>query len=580
MPHRTSKNLRAGRRELRRAIATNLGAFVSIGIFSFFVNLLMLTGPLFMLQVYDRVLGSRSEETLVALLVLVAGLFALMGVLDYARGRVAARIGAAFQSRLDARVFAATLARATTPAGREASATALRNLEAVQKLLSSPALFAVIDIPWTPLFILAIFTFHPWLGWLAAGGGLLLVILAILNQMLSFRPVANATRETVASDALADKLRAEGEVVRGLGMEDAALARWQNLRETALAAQIRSSDMTGTFSTLSKTFRFFLQSAMLALGAYLVLQHQATAGVMIAASIMLGRALAPVEQTIAQWPLILRARNGWRGLAAFLAQVPDDSKRTTLPRPRAVLELEKTSAVPPAGTTATLRMISFTLPAGQALGVIGPSASGKSTLARVLTGIWQPAGGTVRLDGATLDQYGPDLGKHIGYLPQDVTLFEGTIAENIARLQQNPDSAAVVLAAQKAGAHEMILNLPEGYDTRITDTAGRLSGGQKQRIGLARALFGNPVLLVLDEPNANLDAPGAAALNAAIRAFKADGGSVIIMAHRPSGIAECDLLMVLQDGMNRAFGPRDEVLRAQVQNHAEVGGALQPEARP
>lgn len=555
------------------------GGFLAIGIFSFFVNLLMLTGPLFMLQVYDRVLGSRSEETLVALLVLVAGLFALMGVLDFARGRVAARIGAAFQTHLDARVFAATLSRTTTPTGRTASATALRNLESVQKLLASPATFSLIDIPWAPIFILAIFTFHPMLGWLALGGGVLLVALALLNQLMSFRPVANATTRTLASDALADTLRGQGEVVRGLGMEGAALSRWQKLRDAALEAQVRSSDLTGAFSILSKTFRFFLQSAMLALGAYLVLQNEVTAGVMIAASIMLGRALAPVEQTIAQWPMILRARNGWRGLATFLARVPDATPRTALPRPKAMLKLEKLSAIPPAGTTATLRMISFSLAPGQALGVIGPSASGKSTLARVLAGIWPPAGGTVRLDGAALDQYGPDLGHHIGYLPQDVVLFEATVAENIARLSGNPDAKAVVLAAKKAGAHDMILDLPDGYDTMITGDAGRLSGGQKQRIGLARAMFGAPVLLILDEPNASLDAPGSEALNLAIRAFKAEGGAVIIMAHRPSGIMECDLLMVLQDGLNRAFGPRDEILRAQVQNHAEVGTTLQQEAR-
>jgi len=551
------------------------GPLISIGLFSFFVNLLMLTGPLFMLQVYDRVLGSRSEETLVALLVLVTGLFILMGVLDFARGRVAARIGASFQDRLDARVFAATLAQSNTPQGRAASAPALRNLESVQKLLSSPALFALIDIPWAPLFILAIFTFHSLLGWLAVAGGSLLVVLAIANQLLSFRPVGRANVQTIASDALADTMRERGEVLRGLGMQDAALERWKILRGAALAAQIRSSDMTGGFSITSKTFRFFLQSAMLALGAYLVLQNQSTAGAMIAASIMLGRALAPVEQTIAQWPLILRARHGWRALAGFLAEVPEPQPRTVLPRPRALLEVEQLSVVPPASHLATLRAMQFTLPPGQALGVIGPSASGKSTLARALTGIWSPAAGKIRLNNATLDQYGPDLGQHVGYLPQDVVLFEATVAENIARLAISPDSEAVVAAAQKAGAHEMILKLPQGYDTMLTGGAGRLSGGQKQRIGLARAMFGNPVLLILDEPNANLDAPGSEALNRAIHDFKAEGGSIIIMAHRPSGIAECDLLMVLNDGIARAFGPRDEVLRAQVQNYDQLGDTSQ-----
>jgi len=363
-------------------------------------------------------------------------------------------------------------------------------------------------------------------------------------------------------------------------MQDTPLARWPRQRQSALGAQIRSSALTGAFSIFSKTFRFFLPSAILALGAYLVLQNQVTAGAMVASSIMLGRALAPVEQTIAQWPLILRARYGWRALAAFLASVPKPAPRTVLPRPGADLRVDKIAVLPPGGGVPTLRAVSFALSPGQALGIIGPSASGKSTLARVLTGIWVPAAGTIRLDGATLDQYGPDLGQHVGYLPQDVTLFGATIAENIARLAANPDDAAVIRAAKMAGAHEMILALPDGYDTVISGNAGRLSGGQKQRIGLARAMFGNPVLLILDEPNANLDAPGSAALNLAIREFKAGGGAVIIMAHRPAGIAECEWLMVLQDGIVRAFGPRDEVLRAQVQNHSEVAGTLDAEAGP
>ncbi|MEE9453199.1 MAG: type I secretion system permease/ATPase [Paracoccaceae bacterium] len=573
MARKQKFDAQSGYRELRKAMFGKSGSFLSIGLFSFFTNLLMLTGPLFMLQVYDRVLGSQSEETLVALLILVAGLYTLMGVLDYARGRVAARIGAHFQTHLDGRVFSGTLQQTSAPNG-----SALRDLEAVQKLLSSPAPFSLIDIPWTPIFILAIFIFHPMLGFLALVGGILLIAIAIVNQLLTFRPVGNANLKSQASDAMADSLRAQGDVIRGMGMQSEALGRWQALRDTALVAQIKSSDMTGTFSTLSKTFRFFLQSAILALGAYLVLQGEVTAGAMIAASILMGRALAPIEQTIGQWPLILRARYGWHNLARFLAQVPAPVAPTKLPKPRAILVLEKIAAVPPESDIATLRMISFELAPGQALGIIGPSASGKSTLARILTGIWHPVSGSIRLDGATLDQYGQDLGQHVGYLPQDVVLFEASVAENIARLAQSPDPEAVVTAAKKAGAHEMILKLPDGYDTMLVGALGQLSGGQKQRIGLARAIYGDPVLLVLDEPNASLDAPGSDALNQAIRGFTAAGNAVIIMAHRPSGIAECDLLMVLQDGMVRAFGPRDEVLKKQVQNHNDITKAIAPEA--
>ena len=579
MSQNESIAIKNGTRELRKAVLPSTGAFTSTILFSVFVNLLMLTGPLFMLQVYDRVLGSQSEETLVALLILVIMLYALMGILDYARGRVAARIGARIQADLDKRVFSGTLRQALTPGVGATGASSLRDLEAVQRLLSSPAIFSLLDIPWAPIFIFAIFIFHPMLGWLALGGGILLIIIAITNQFFSSRPVGEANQKSMVSDALAESLRAQGEVVRGLGMEQAALSRWQGLRNTALSAQIQSSDLTGTFSALTKTLRLFLQSAILALGAYLVLQGEITSGAMIAASIIMGRALAPVEQTIAQWPLIQRARIGWRGLKSFLGQVPDTANPTTLPKPRASVLVEQLSVVPPGSNVPTLRSVTFHIEPGQALGVIGPSASGKSTLARVMAGIWPPVSGTVRLDGATLDQYGGDLGQNIGYLPQEVSLFDATVAENIARLSQSPDPEAVVVAAKKAGAHEMILQLANGYDTMVVGGQGRLSGGQKQRIGLARAMYGDPVLLVLDEPNASLDAQGSDALNLAIRQFKAEGNSVMIMAHRPSGIAECDTLLVLQDGMRKAFGPRDEVLKAQVQNHTDIAGKIGPEGR-
>lgn len=570
MARNRNVNPNSGRNELRRAMLTQSGSFVAIGVFSFFVNLLMLTGPMFMLQVYDRVLGSRSEETLVALLILVAGLYFLMGILDYARGRVAARVGAGFQANLDKRVFAGTL---TT-----SNPLALRDLEAIQKLLSSPATFSMIDIPWTPIFIFAIFIFHPWLGVLALCGGILLIFIAILNQLMTSKPVGVANLKSQESDSMADSLRNQGDVIRGMGMEEAAVTRWLRVRNVALGSQISSSDLTGTFSALSKTFRMFLQSGILALGAYLVLQNEVTAGAMIAASILMGRALAPVEQTIAQWPSIQRARGGWKRLSGFLAQVPAPGDKTDLPKPRALLQAQQVSAVPPGTNSPTLRNVSFELKPGQALGVIGPSASGKSSLARILTGIWPPAAGAIRLEGATLDQFGPTLGRHIGYLPQEVTLFEATIAENIARLDENPDSAAVVAAAKKAGAHEMILSLDDGYDTMLKGDISRLSGGQKQRIGLARAMYGEPVLLILDEPNAALDSQGSDALNKAIRTFKAEGNSVIIMAHRPSGIAECEMLLVLQNGLVKAFGPRDEVLKAQVQNHSQVVTSINPGA--
>lgn len=557
------------------------GAIFSIGLFSVFVNLLMLTGPLFMLQIYDRVLGSRSEETLVALVILVAMLYAIMGALDFARGRIAARVGAGFQASLDDRVFDVLMRRAISPEERNRPATGLNDVESIQRLLSSPALFAFFDLPWTPLFLAAIFIFHPMLGVLAVSGGAVLILITVANQLMTRRHVAKAGATAAGASAIAESLRKEAELVRGLGMHDQALNRWSGKRTEALEANIAASDRTGGFTILSKTLRMFLQSAMLALGAYLVLQNEMTAGAMIAGSILLGRALAPIEQAIAQWSLVQRARQGRQSLAFLLGATPVVPAKTELPRPRAYLDLSQVTVVPPGDNMATLRVVSFRVEPGQALAVIGESASGKSTLARVLAGIWAPVSGKVRLDGATLDQYGSTaLGRYIGYLPQDVALFDGTIAENIARLQSDPDAEKVIAAAKKADAHEMILQLSDGYDTKVSSGGGRLSGGQKQRIGLARAMYDNPVILVLDEPNSNLDAHGGFALDAAIRTIKAEGGAVIIMAHRPSGISECDIVLVLDKGLVKAFGPRDEVLQQQVQNYNQVSSEMSRKDAP
>lgn len=556
--------LRAARREGRALVA-------AVFLFSVFVNLLMLTGPLFMLQIYDRVLASRSEATLIALFGLVAFLYLLMGVLDHARARVMTRVAARFQDRLDRRVFAASLRRIGVAPGDQAAIAAQRDLEAVQRLIGSPTLMAIFDIPWTPVFVAAIFLFHPWLGWLSVAGGAVLIALTAATQAATRQPMAEATLAALKADRYADQIKAEAEAIQSLGMRGASFDRWQVARGRALAETVALGDRTGAFSVASKTFRLFLQSAMLALGAWLVLLGQLTPGAMIAASILLGRALAPIEQAIVQWSMVTRAQEGWRRLAELLSAVPPEPRRTPLPRPRALLEAQQLTVVPPGETTAALRMVSFRLEPGQAMGVIGPSGAGKSTLARAITGVWRPAGGKVRLDGAALEQYDPDvLGALIGYLPQRVTLFEGTIADNIARLKPDADPAEIVRAAQKAAAHDMIVRLPEGYDTRVSALGGRLSGGQIQRIGLARALFGDPVLLVLDEPNSNLDNEGSMALNAAIRTAKAEGRSVLIMAHRPAAIQECDLLLVLEEGARRAFGPRDQVLREMVRNHTEI----------
>ncbi|MGM0584869.1 MAG: type I secretion system permease/ATPase [Pseudomonadota bacterium] len=563
----------AGRDELRGVLKEGRRLFWAVGLFSFFVNLLMLTGPIFMLQVYDRVLASRSEATLVALVVIVSFLFLMMGVLDYSRGRVLARTGARFQAKLDGRVFEAILRRSISPVERAKPATGLRDLESIQRLLSGPAPFAVFDIPWTPVFMLAIFSFHWLLGVLALAGAALLIALTWLNQAFSRRLQTEASQASAQSEGFTESLRHAGETVQGLGMRPAALARWQGLRGRSLETTISASDRTGVFSTASKTLRFFLQSMMLGLGAWLVIGGELTPGMMIAGSILLGRALAPIEQAIGQWAMVQRAVQGWRSLCELLDRTPAQGPKTKLPDPRPILEAQQVTVVPPGEQTAAIRMVSFRLEPGQALGVIGPSASGKSTLARALTGIWQPAAGVVRLDGAALDQYADaDLGRHVGYLPQEVALFDGTVAENIARMAVAPDSQAVVDAAKRAGAHEMITRLPGGYDYQVAANGGKLSGGQRQRIGLARALYGDPAVVILDEPNSNLDASGSDSLNRAIADLKARGKAVIIMAHRPAAIQQCDLLLMMEDGVRKAFGPRDEVLRQHVRNYPQVIG--------
>ena len=566
-----------GLQEIRAARRDMNGTLIAVVVFSVLVNILMLTGPLYMLQVYDRVLGSQSEATLVALTVLITFLFIAMGLLDHARARIMARIGARMQENLDRRVFSASVRRLTMAPNDQGALAAQRDLESIQRIWASPVLLALIDIPWTPMFIGAIFIFHAWLGWLAILGGLILVGVTLLNQRNTEEPLLRANSANMMAERFAENVKAESEVIAALGMQSNGFDRWRTLRSRAMDQAIAAADVGGMFSNITKTFRMFLQSAILGLGAWLVLRGELSAGAMIAGSILMGRALAPIEQSIGQWAVVTRAREGSARLADLLTRVPPEPERTALPRPKAVLEAQNLTVVPPGDNQAVLRMVSFRLEPGQALGVIGPSGSGKSTLARALIGVWRPAGGKVRLDGATLDQYDPDvLGSYIGYLPQRVTLFDGTIAENIARLSPEPDAAKVVEAAKKAAAHDMILKLPEGYDTRVATVGGRLSGGQIQRIGLARALYGDPVILILDEPNSNLDNDGSMALNLAIRAMKEAGRAILIMAHRPAAIQECDLLMVMEDGTRKAFGPRDQVLRDMVKNHTEIVRATGP----
>ena len=541
-------NARTGDREIRTALSESRRLFLSVGFFSVFVNLLMLTGPIFMLQVYDRVLTSRSEATLVTLVVITAFLFLMMGILDHARGRVLARAGARLQARLDTRVLRAILARAIAPSERARPAMGLRDLEAIQRFASGTGPFAFFDAPWTPVFLCVLFLFHWMLGVLAVFSGCLLLLLALINQTRTGRLQGELGEATARSQHFVEQMRAGSETVRGLGMEEAVVARSSELRDQLLERAMAASDRSGFFGVTTKTLRLFLQSMMLGLGAWLAIQGLVTFGVIIAASILLGRALAPIDQAVGQWPLLQQVLAARRSLARLLEETPPEMPRTELPRPRALLEVQGVTVAAPGARVPAVRGATFRLEPGQAAGIAGPSASGKSTLARALAGVWPPAGGAVRLDGAELDQYGTTLGRHIGYLPQEVVLFEGTVAENIARMDADAKDAEVVAAAKRCGAHEMILNLPGGYDFEVSAGGAALSGGQRQRIALARAFYGSPVVLVMDEPDSNLDSEGTMALARAVQAHKRRGGAAVIVAHRHGAFAQCDTVYVMEGG--------------------------------
>ncbi|RPE63174.1 ATP-binding cassette subfamily C protein [Pacificibacter maritimus] len=567
----TQDTLRQGKEELAHTRKQSRGLYLATGLFSICINVLMLTGPLFMLQVYDRVLGSGSEATLVALFAIVGFLYLMMGLLDGVRSRVLTRIGARFQVALEERVFKASMQRDAVGAQPQGKASEMDDLSAIKRFLSSPVMAAIYDLPFVPLFLFGIALFHPLLGYLAVGGGVVLVAVTLANRAMSQTPQNIAARAETFSSQMAARLGSEAEAIRALGMQGAAYKRWFRARKIAAHNRVQAADVTMSFAAMSKALRLFLQSAMLALGAWLVLQREISPGAMIASSILLGRALQPVDIMIGQWSSVQRAILGWTSLAELLGRYHKDPKRHSLPRPTASLDVQNLTVIPPGQAQASLRMVSFKVEPTEAIGVIGQSGAGKSTLARALTSVWAPSGGSIRLSHAKLDQYDPDvLGTYIGYLPQRVQLFDGTIAENIAKLSDTPDDAAVVAAARKADAHAMILSLPNGYDTLVSSSGGLLSGGQLQRIGLARAFYGDPVLVILDEPNSNLDNDGSTALNAAIRRHKQEGGSVLIMAHRPSAIQECEKLLVLDKGGLRAFGPRDAVLKQMVQNSQDI----------
>jgi PrtD family type I secretion system ABC transporter len=531
--------------------------FLYAGLFSLAINLLLLVPPLYMLQVFDRVLASRSGETLFVLTVAAVLALVVMALLEVVRARLLALAGAAVDRSLGPRVLDGLLAQTARLSGG-AYLNGLRDVNTMRTFLGGAGLTALFDAPWLPIFLLVIFLFHPVLGLVALIGALAMVTLAVLNERLTRKPLERSQAEARRAGRFIDMNVRNAEVVNALGMLPAVTKRWSQLNDAALVEQMRASGIGGALTGWTKFARQAIQLAMLAAGAYLVVNQDATAGVMIAGTVLLGRALAPVEALVAGWRNLVEAKNAWRRLHELLAANPPAEPATELPAPQGHVEVEAVAFR--LGEKVILRGISFKLAAGESLGLIGPSASGKSTLARVLVGVWKPASGVVRLDGADVAAWPRErLGPHLGYLPQDVELFAGTVAENIARLG-SPDATEVVLAAQRAHVHDLILRLPRGYDTDIGESGQSLSPGQRQRIALARALYGKPKLVVLDEPNANLDHEGEEALLRALETLKAEGATVVVIAHRPSLLRNVDKMLVLNDGAVASFGPRAEVM--------------------
>jgi ATP-binding cassette subfamily C protein len=538
-------------------------AFIGVGVMSGLVNVLYLTGSFFMLEVYDRVIPSRSVPTLVGLAVLALVLYAFQGALETLRARILTRVGAALDEALSGRVFDIVVRGPLKGTTQGDGLLPLRDLDQLRGFLGGTGPSAFFDLPWMPIYLVICFLFHPLIGVAALVGAIALAILGLLTDGATRRPAQTATGHGMRRNGLAEAGRRNAEVLAAMGMQAHFATRWGQANRDYMIAQQRTSDIVGGFGAVSKVFRMALQSGVLALGAWLVINGQASAGIIIASSILVARALAPAELAIVNWKGFVQARQSWARLSDLFAAMPPSARPHALPAPSRSLRIESISVAPPGTFVPVVRDVSFALRAGQGLGIIGPSASGKSSLVRAIVGVWPTARGKVRLDGAALDQWASgDLGPHLGFLPQEVELFAGTIAENIARFDPQAPAGAVIAAARAAGVHDLILRLPKGYDTRIGEGGAGISAGQRQRVGLARALYGDPFLVILDEPNANLDSEGENALTQAILGVRERGGICVVVAHRPSALAAVDLILMMADGCVQAFGPKEEVLKS------------------
>jgi ATP-binding cassette, subfamily C, bacterial len=545
--------LAAGLKSCVPAVATTI-------VFSFFVNLLAFTSPLYMLQIYDRVIGSRNATTLLGITLLVAFLLIISTLLEMLRSRVMVQASLIVDGKLAGAIFDATH-RSGLKLPKLAEGQSLKDLDALREFVAGPCVIALCDLLWMPIFLATCFLLHPWFGALALGGAILIFSLTLLSEFATTRRLGFAARASSMAGQRAVSVLRNGEVIHAMGMLGVLRDTWLRMHDDALALQAMAGRRSALISAVSKFVRMFLQTMILGLGAYLAINNEISPGMIIAASIFIGRALAPVDGVVANWKILTGARNAWGRLVKLFAVAGEQTERVTLPRPLGRVTLEGVMAGPPDRSRVTLRNISFEVAPGEILGVIGPSAAGKSSLARVITGVWPPFAGNVRLDGFDLSQWDAvDRGCHIGYLPQDIELFAGTVAQNIARFT-DAEGDTVINVASLCGCHDMIQRLPDGYNTQVGEGGAALSGGQRQRIGLARAFFGRPSLVVLDEPNANLDQKGEAALIETLRRFRSFGCSIVVVTHTINLLGVADKILVLDDGVIRGYGEREEVFK-------------------
>jgi len=553
--------LQKARNEIEIALASFKSVFITIGVFSAITNLLMLVPSIYMLQVYDRVLGSKNEITLLMLTLMMLGAYMVMSALELMRSFILVRVGAKFDLQLNKRVYTAAFQQNLSAAGGNAGQS-LNDLTTIRQFLTGNALFAFFDAPWFPVYLIVIFVFEPTLGLFALGGTSILVVLAYVNERVTHKPLADASAMAIAASTLATNNLRNAEVIESMGMLPNLMSRWFKLHTKFLSLQADASQKAGTIASITKFVQVSLQSLVLGFGALLVLENKISPGMMIAASILVGRALAPVQQVIGVWKTYSGTRSAYERLTGLLEKNPARELRMSLPAPSGAISVENVSAAPPGVKMPIVKGLSFAIMPGDVLGILGSSGSGKSTLARLLVGVWPAMNGTVRLDGADIHQWNrAELGPYVGYLPQDIELFAGSVSENIARFG-NIDPEKVVLAAKRAGVHDMILHFPQGYDTMLGDGGAGLSGGQKQRLGLARAMYGDPSLIVLDEPNSNLDDVGEAALMQAIVDLRKRGKTIIIITHRTTAIGVTNKLLLMRDGVGQMFGPSDQVIAA------------------